>query len=325
DRSSTTAAVRPTRNRSCATSPARSCTPRTCWSRAPASECRCSPATRWRSTPSSPTSCPRSRPPSCWPVRPVCSWPMCRPRSRQPARTPASWAGSEPTRRRPPVTAWCCSSATTTFARAPRSTPYRSRSSLLHKDPARPRPPRQRLRAPDSRTADETDMTDATTTTAGGPDAPGRVGLIGAGVMGETVLAGLLRAGWAAEDVVATDRRPERCAELTDRYGIATTDNLTAVREAATVVLVVKPQDLVSVLDEIAPALRPGSLVVSVVAGVPTDLIESRLPEATPVVRVMPNTPARVAEGMSVVSPGRHATDNHVATVQRMLSTTGRV
>lgn len=168
-------------------------------------------------------------------------------------------------------------------------------------------------------------MTDATSTTAGGLDAPGRVGLIGAGVMGETVLAGLLRAGWAAGDVVATDRRPERCAELTDRYGIATTDNLTAVREAATVVLVVKPQDLVSVLDEIAPALRPGNLVVSLVAGVPTDLIESRLPADTPVVRVMPNTPARVAEGMSVVSPGRHATDQHLATVQRMLSTTGRV
>lgn len=167
-------------------------------------------------------------------------------------------------------------------------------------------------------------MTDTSTTAAGAP-APGRVGLIGAGVMGETVLAGLLQAGWSPGDVVATDRRPERCAELTERYGIATTDNLTAVRDAATVVLVVKPQDLVSVLDEIAPALRPGTLVVSIVAGVPTDLIESRLPDATPVVRVMPNTPARVAEGMSVVSPGRYAGEDHLATVHRMLSTTGKV
>lgn len=153
----------------------------------------------------------------------------------------------------------------------------------------------------------------------------GRVGVLGAGVMGEAVLAGILRAGWAPDDVVATDRRPERCAELSERYGITTTDNLTAARESDTVVLVVKPQDLVSVLDEIDPALTAGTLVVSVVAGVPTDLIESRLPDGTPVVRVMPNTPAQISQGMSVISPGQYAGQDHLAKVQQLLSATGKV
>ena len=179
-------------------------------------------------------------------------------------------------------------------------------------------------RVREARASNETEMTETSTTASGAP-APGGVGIIGAGVMGETVLAGVLRAGWPPADVIATDRRPDRCAELTDRYRVSTTDNLTAVRKSATVVLVVKPQDLVSVLDEIAPELQPGALVVSIVAGVPTDLIESRLPERTPVVRVMPNTPAQVSEGMSVVSAGRNAGDEHLARVQQMLSTTGKV
>jgi len=159
------------------------------------------------------------------------------------------------------------------------------------------------------------------------PGAGGRLAVIGAGVMGETLISGLLRSGWPAADLVATDRRPARCAELVERYGIEMADNLTAVQEAETVVLVVKPQDLVSVLDEIAPTIRSNdaTLVVSLVAGIPAELIESRLPEGTPVVRVMPNTPAQVDEGMAAISGGHHATAEHLAHVEHLLSATGRV
>ncbi|MGD7706851.1 pyrroline-5-carboxylate reductase [Microlunatus sp. Y2014] len=152
-----------------------------------------------------------------------------------------------------------------------------------------------------------------------------RLTVIGAGVMGETLLSGLLRSGWQAGDIVATDRRPERCAELVERYGITTAENVDAVRGAHTVLLVVKPQDLVPVLDEIAEDLPADTLVVSLVAGVPAALIESRLRPGTPVVRVMPNTPAQVDQGMAAVSPGQHATADHVERVHAVLAATGKV
>jgi pyrroline-5-carboxylate reductase len=152
-----------------------------------------------------------------------------------------------------------------------------------------------------------------------------RLALLGAGVMGETVLSGLVRSGWHAADIVATDRRPERQAELRARYGIEVASNLEAVAGAATVVLVVKPQDMRGLLDEIAPALDPDALVVSLAAGVDTATIEARLPAGHPVVRVMPNTPAQVDEGMAALSGGSSATPEHLERVREILSATGRV
>src|SRR4029450_794911 len=149
--------------------------------------------------------------------------------------------------------------------------------------------------------------------------------ILGAGVMGETVLSGLLRAGWHADQIGATDRRLERQHELTARYGIKMLENTEAVAEAETVILVVKPQDMSDLLKEIAQAIKPGTLVVSLAAGVDTTFIESRLPEGVAVVRVMPNTPAQVDEGMAAISPGSHSTQDHLDRVTEILSATGRV
>ena len=159
------------------------------------------------------------------------------------------------------------------------------------------------------------------------PDHPAadRLAIIGAGVMGETLLSGLIRSGRDAGSITATDRRPERRAELTERYGIATAENRAAAAAADTVVLVVKPQDLTAVLDEISTDVRPGTLVVSLVAGVACELLEARLAEATAGVRVMPNTPAQVDEGMAAISAGRHADADHLDRVTTLLSATGRV
>ncbi len=152
-----------------------------------------------------------------------------------------------------------------------------------------------------------------------------RLAILGAGVMGETVLSGLLRAGWDVGRIVATDRRPAREAELKERYGVRMLPNLDAVAEADTVILVVKPQDMRDLLTEIRPSVRPDTLIVSLAAGVETILIEDLLPEGVPVVRVMPNTPAQVDEGMAAISAGRHADDDHVGRVRDILSATGRV
>lgn len=152
-----------------------------------------------------------------------------------------------------------------------------------------------------------------------------RLALLGAGVMGETVLSGLVRAGWDPGDLVATDRRPERVVELEAAYGITMTDNVSAVAGASTVVLVVKPQDMRGLLDEIAPVLAADALVVSLAAGVDTATLEAGLPQGQPVVRVMANTPAQVDEGMAAVAGGSAATDAHLERVRDILSATGRV
>ena len=152
-----------------------------------------------------------------------------------------------------------------------------------------------------------------------------RLAILGAGVMGETVLSGLLRAGWQPDQIVATDRRPERQIELTAKYGIQMMENTEAAVDAETVILVVKPQDIGDLLDELADVITPATLVVSLVAGVETAYIESVLAEGVAVVRVMPNTPAQVDEGMAAISPGSHSSQDHLDRVTAILSATGRV
>ena len=149
----------------------------------------------------------------------------------------------------------------------------------------------------------------------------GRIAVFGAGVMGEA----LLSSGVGTDRLVITERRADRAKELTERYGVEVVDNLTAAEGADTLVLVVKPQDMGLLLDEIAGAIRPGSLVVSLAAGITTEFLESRLPGGTPVVRVMPNTPALVDEGMAAVSGGQHCDDEHLVEAESLLRAVGQV
>lgn len=152
-----------------------------------------------------------------------------------------------------------------------------------------------------------------------------RTAVIGAGVMGETLLSGLIRAGRSAEDLVVVEKREERAAELADKYGVPVVGDVAAAAEADTVLLIVKPQDMADVLAEIAPALRPGQLLVSLAAGITTAFIESRVPDGVAVVRVMPNTPALVDEGMAAISPGTHCDEDHLVEAEQLLTSVGHV
>ena len=153
----------------------------------------------------------------------------------------------------------------------------------------------------------------------------GTVAIFGAGVMGETLLSGLLRAGRPADELVITERREDRAAELTAKYGVRVLDNTDAADLADTLVLVVKPQDMGGLLAEIAPHVAAGNLVVSLAAGITTTYLESRLPEGRAVVRVMPNTPALVDQGMAAVSAGAHCDPSHLAEAESLLAATGKV
>jgi pyrroline-5-carboxylate reductase len=153
----------------------------------------------------------------------------------------------------------------------------------------------------------------------------GTVAILGAGVMGETLLSGLIRSGRSADDLVVTARRPLRADELAERYGVRAMSNVQAAEAADTLVLVVKPQDMGGLVEEIRDHVSPGNLVVSLAAGIPTHYLESRLPEGVAVVRVMPNTPALVDQGMAAVSPGRSADAAHLEEAADLLRSCGRV
>ena len=151
-----------------------------------------------------------------------------------------------------------------------------------------------------------------------------RIAILGVGKIGEALLAGLCSSGWT--DIAGTVRRSERVPELRDRYGIEVgTSNTDAVRGAAVVVVAVKPQDLDTLLDEIAPALDGSQTVLSLAAAIPTSAIEARLHEGIPVVRAMPNAPATVHEGIAGICGGRSADTDHLDQASQVLRAVGDV
>ncbi|MFE9744681.1 pyrroline-5-carboxylate reductase [Saccharothrix saharensis] len=151
------------------------------------------------------------------------------------------------------------------------------------------------------------------------------IAVLGAGKIGEALLSGLLQGGRTADELLFTEKHPDRAAALTERYGVEGLDVPGAAQRADVLVVAVKPQDIEPLLDELSPVLKPGTLVVSLCAGLPTALYERRLPDHTPVVRVMPNTPMLVGEAMSAISAGRYATDEHLNLVEELLTTVGKV
>jgi pyrroline-5-carboxylate reductase len=150
------------------------------------------------------------------------------------------------------------------------------------------------------------------------------IAVIGAGKIGEVLLSGLLRAGWAADRLLATARRAERATELKERYGVDVVDNETAVERADVLAVAVKPQDAEALLADLGPRVPAEKLVVSLCAGLPTSFFAKWLPAGTPVIRVMTNTPALVDQAMTAISAGPHATPDHLALAEEMFRPLGR-
>ncbi len=128
---------------------------------------------------------------------------------------------------------------------------------------------------------------------------------IGGGNMAEALAGGIARARIVpAESIIISEPRPERCEYLKEAYGFEVTyRNLQAVGKGGTIFLTVKPQVLPGILEEISGNLKPEQLVISIAAGITLQFLESRLP-GIPVIRSMPNTPALIGAGATVVAPG---------------------
>jgi len=143
--------------------------------------------------------------------------------------------------------------------------------------------------------------------------------------MAEALIRGLVRGGHVApERITASGPRRERLDQLAHGYGIATTvDNGALARGASLVVLSVKPQILDRVLREAGDQLKPGTLVVSIAAGVDTEAIEVLVGDGVRVVRAMPNTPALVGAGATAIAAGKHAREGDLATAKALFDAVG--
>jgi len=151
------------------------------------------------------------------------------------------------------------------------------------------------------------------------------IGFIGAGKMASALAGGFLRAGLVtATEILAADVRAEALQHFEQEVGgRAVGSNQDLVRAARVAIVAVKPDQVVSVLQEVAPAIAPTHLIISIAAGISLTRIEGALPEGTRAVRVMPNTPALVGASASGYARGRWVTPEDAALVARLFSAGG--
>jgi pyrroline-5-carboxylate reductase len=128
-----------------------------------------------------------------------------------------------------------------------------------------------------------------------------KIAFIGGGNMGEAVLSAILEKGLAKPGAITvSDIAKARLKHLEKKYGVgATSSNLKAAGKGEVVVLAIKPQNLPEVMAELSGSLKPSQLVLSIIAGASTKTLSRGLRHNS-IVRAMPNTPARIGEGISV-------------------------
>ncbi|MGH7326646.1 MAG: pyrroline-5-carboxylate reductase [Candidatus Rokuibacteriota bacterium] len=154
-----------------------------------------------------------------------------------------------------------------------------------------------------------------------------KVGFVGSGNMGEALIRGLVAANVVpAEAIWASDVRIERLKELDRQYGIQLApSNVELVRQADVVILAVKPQIITPVLREIAPAMTKRKLMISLAAGVSTARIRALVGKDVRLIRVMPNTPALVLEGVTAIAKADGLEPDDLDVAGEIFSAVGRV
>ena len=153
-----------------------------------------------------------------------------------------------------------------------------------------------------------------------------KLGFIGVGNMGEALLRGIIGSGlMSPADILASDADSKKLSDLDSELGItAVGSNCELVRRASVVLFALKPNVIKAVLSEVSSHLSPPKWCISIAAGVSTAIIESVLGTEIPVVRVMPNTPAMVSEGMAAICPGQNASEEHTRKTQQIFQSVGK-
>lgn len=141
--------------------------------------------------------------------------------------------------------------------------------------------------------------------------------------MAEAMIKGMTRSG--RKDIMVSELRAERRAYLESTYSVkATPDNKEVVKNCGIIILAVKPQNMDDVTGEIAGLITPDKLIISIAAGITLSYLSARL-KTSQIIRVMPNTPALVQEGMSVLSLCECFEDKQMALVRGIFMSIGKV
>lgn len=148
-----------------------------------------------------------------------------------------------------------------------------------------------------------------------------RIGVIGAGIMGEAIINSLLRAGFASNSIVIVEKRVQRRDEIVSKYKVSAG----SLSDCDVVFLLVKPQDLEVALTRFKDQIKANSLIISFVAGKKISWIEKALDGSQRIVRVMPNTPMTLGKGLCGMSLGSLATEADKKWLESNLSTSSRV
>lgn len=153
------------------------------------------------------------------------------------------------------------------------------------------------------------------------------IGFIGGGNMAEALIKGIV-GNWKSEaksKIIVSEPREDRRKYLEQTYNVKTTsDNREAASSCNIVVLAIKPQNMAAVLDEIADLITEEKTVVSIAAGITLSFLQSKL-KTKKLIRVMPNTPAIVQEGMSAMSLCECFSDKDIAIVRDIFMSVGKV
>lgn len=153
-----------------------------------------------------------------------------------------------------------------------------------------------------------------------------KIAVLGCGKIGEALVRGMLESGFAARrQIHVSARRAQRAEWLSETFGVAATlDNSEAARGADVVVLALKPSLVLPVVSEVAEALAPGALLVSVAASVTTAQIERQAGAGAAVVRAMPNTPALIGQGMTALASGTRVSPAQLKLARALFCSVGR-
>jgi pyrroline-5-carboxylate reductase len=152
-----------------------------------------------------------------------------------------------------------------------------------------------------------------------------KIGFIGTGVMGSALMKSLLDSSIKPEQILITEKNESIANQVVKDLNITVASLAEIAKKCDVLFLAVKPQDLEGVLIEIRGSLNSSTILISIAAGKKTKFIEDLIKTTNPVVRVMPNTPAQIGKGVSVISAGTNASDKDLELTKQLLDKSGLV
>jgi pyrroline-5-carboxylate reductase len=159
-----------------------------------------------------------------------------------------------------------------------------------------------------------------------------QIAIIGAGSMGGAILSGLIKAGTPAGNIRVSTKTDQSAKTLASKYQVSALSfeadpavNAKTASNADIVLVAVKPSQIIQTLSQIEPQLKPGSLVISVAAGITTSAMEDTVGQKAAVIRAMPNTPAIFGLGVTGIAKGQSASDAQLDLAKALFETVGQV